>query len=479
MQINAAKRKMLKRINYFIATTALAVSACAPHTAIETAKPAIDIPAHYSGNYAQDIAHLEAEDIPEALQAPWWESFERPVLTSLVIEGLYNNQDVKQAHAILKQARAFAKRTGADRLPQIDSEGDIRKNWQDGNEQDTASNIGAALSWEIDIFDRVGSSLRADQYIAQARAEDIQALKLSLSAEIARTYFNIVAAHQSLQLLRQQSQLDQDLLDLLELRLKNGIGTNVDVLRQKARLADSEKLIPLAEADLAVFENRLDVLLGQIPDNEARVPADDSLHFDEGLPPVGVPAGLLLNRPDLRSMAARLFAADSDIAAAMADRFPQITLDASYAYSDVAAFSGPVALLAGAFVQPLLDWGKRKAEVERNEAVYEEKLAGFTQAFLEAVADVENTLISEDKQRSFLERLENQRRILQETADASQDRYKEGVDDYLPVIDALKELRQVERDEITEKLELVNIRINLFRALGGPLHQDISEHPND
>ena len=456
----------------FLKTNILAISvavlaACTPHTFLESAKPSTPIPQNFPG--------LSDQNVPSELQRPWWENFERETLDALIDEALANNQSVAQAIASLNQARALTRETSADRLPQIDGEGDLARRWRGSEKQDITRALGAALSWEIDLFDRIGAAAKADRFEALARAEDVEAVKLSLSADVANAYFGAAASHRGLALLKEQLYLDRKLKNLLELRLKNGVGTSVDVLRQEARVADSQTLIPLVEAELAVFENRLDVLLGQVPDGEFRVPEKESLNFAKNLPPVGVPASLLLNRPDLRVMQAELFAADADIAAAIAERLPQVTLDASYGYSDTAAFSGPLSMIMGAFVQPLLDWGKRKAAVERNKALYEEKLAEFTQSYLEAFEDVENALVREDKQREFLKRLRKQRVTLQKTVDVSEDRYTEGVDDYLPVIDALQELRQVQRDEITEQLELVNIRINLHRALGGPIK--ISENP--
>ena len=98
--------------------------------------------------------------------------------------------------------------------------------------------------------------------------------------------------------------------------------------------------------------------------------------------------------------------ADAQIGQAIAERLPQVTLDGSFLYEDGLLPSGVVASLLGTFIQPLIDWGARKAEVERNRALYVEGLARFTQSYLEAIEDVENALYQERKQREFLRRLE-------------------------------------------------------------------------
>ena len=182
-----------------------------------------------------------------------------------------------------------------------------------------------------------------------------------------------------------------------------------------------------------------------------------------------------MHRPDLRAQLRVLQAADADIRAAIADRLPRIMLDGSYLYSDAASYTGPLGTIVGNFVQPLLDWGKRRAAVTENKAIYEEELARFTQTYLEAVRDVENALYQERRQREYLARLEERRDILEETVSETDARYKQGIDDYLPVINALQELREVERRLITEQRALVDYRIDLYRAVGGNIDaQDVT-----
>jgi len=148
---------------------------------------------------------------------------------------------------------------------------------------------------------------------------------------------------------------------------------------------------------------------------------------------------------------------------------PQVTLDGSFLYEEGVDPSGVVARLFGSFVQPLLDWGARKAEVERNKALYVERLALFTQKFLEAVEDVENSLYLERQQREFLRRLDRRQRLLKDTVEETTERYSNGLTDYLPVLDAVKELQRLERVIVQQERALLSFRIQLHRALGGSL----------
>ena len=408
-----------------------------------------------------------AEEAEIVTAGPWWKNFNDPHLDSMITQSYKDNLNVVQAIARVKQARALTRQARSDLFPKIDAQGNIGKEWEGSDAQPSSGSIGGALSWEVDLFGRIQSDATARDYESRARAEDVNAALLSLSGDVAVAYYGAIAAHKQKELLQQQIQTDKELLSLIDLRVKSGIGTNIDQLQQQSTVAETESLIPLTEAQIRVFENRLDVLLGQVPDAQDRTDNANRLSVPDVLPSTGVPLDLLENRPDLRSLKNELVAADADIAQAIADRLPQITLTGSYLYSDTASYSGPLGVLLGSFVQPLLDWGERRAEVKRNKAIYEERLAAYTQAFLEAVEEVENALYQENKQREYIKRLQSRERILEETVGEARARYDEGLDDYTPVLNALQELRAVERNLTIERYQLIQYRIQIYRALGG------------
>jgi NodT family efflux transporter outer membrane factor (OMF) lipoprotein len=442
-----------------MAFMSLTLFGCSVHSVTYDKKPQIEVPDSFS----------EQKEKAKINQNVWWSEFQRPLLDDLISQSLSGNFEIMQALSRLQQARAIIPQTRSSLFPNVDVTGNADREWEGSEGQRGTAEIGGSLKWEIDIFNRISNAVRADRLEAKARLADVEALKLSLSADVANAYFGAVAAQGTLSLLNQQVQTDRELLDLLSLRFEEGVGTNVEVLQQESRVADSESLIPTAKADVRVFENRLDVLLGMVPDAQNRISNTETLDFTRTLPATGVPADLLINRPDLKSALAELVAADADIGVAIADRLPRIMLDGSYLFSDTASFTGPISSIMGSFVQPLLDWGSRKAEVERNKEIYKERLAAFTQQYLEAVEDVENTLYQENQQRDFIRRLEDRKTILQHTVDETEARYTQGIDDYLPVLNALQELRQVERDLIRERLNLVNFRIALHLAIGGTI----------
>lgn len=459
--LSKGKGNNLKKLAFFwgLGASAFLLSSCGVHSVNHDPQALASSPAQFS----------VAGDEHAALPGRWYDSFHDARLQDLIAVALENNYDVKQALARLKQADALARQAQSVRLPAINLEASSAKDWIDGDAQQGYSRAGGALSWELDVFNRLGAAAESARFERAAFAEDIEAVRLSLSAAVAEAYYGAIAQHIRIGLLQDQSGTDNRLLKLLQQRFDEGVGTNLDVLQQRSQVALNQSLIPPAEAALRVQENRLDVLTGNAPDALDRTGPEDRFAEIGILPPLGVPSDLLLNRPDLRAIRNRLIAADADIGAAMADRLPRITLTGTYLYADGPAAAGPAAGLLAGLVQPLLDWGRRKAEVERNKAVYEEGLAAFTQAYLEAIESVENALYQENRQREYVRRLEERRRILDQSLTASQDIYKQGLSDYLPVLDAVQSLRAVERDLVTERLNLILFRIRLFRALGAPI----------
>jgi len=414
-----------------------------------------------------------AYSIPSPSSKPdnqnWWASFKDAKLDELIDEALNRNFDVMRGLARLDQADALTRQARASRLPQVDFEASMLRDWADGETRNRLDRIGGALAWEVDVFNRLGSAEMARQSERAARAEDLETIRLSLSAEVTAAYFDAVGQRTQLLLLKQQIEVDRELLELTELRFEAGLTASVDVLQQSSVLAETQSLVPPTEALLRVAENRLDVLMGQAPDAVDRVDDSDRFASIEDLPFMGVPSDLLLNRPDLRALRNELIAADAEIGQAIADRLPRITLDGSVFYGSGSDFTGPAGTLLGSIIQPLLDWGARKAEVERSRALYVERLAVFSQAYLQAIEDVENALYKERKQREFLDRLERRRRFLERTVEETRDRYTNGLTDFLPVLDALKELQRIERTIVTQQRELLAFHIQLQRALGGQL----------
>lgn len=438
-------------------------TACSLHKIDENPQKKLVIPNGYS--FSQEA--LGDRDISTF----WHEAFLDKKLSSLISYAYENNFDVNQSIARIKAARATSKISDAAQNPELSFESQNTKQFMDKGTLNIIKN-GLALSWEIDLFNKLENMAKLDTLEFQAQKEDLEALKLSLGSEIAASYFGAISSYQTLDLLKKQVELNEHYLELVKLRFEQGVATNLEILQQKGQLAQSKSLIPSTLANIRTYENRLDVLLGEVPDSKPRVKTDLSI-LDVIVPSnIGIPSDLLLFRPDLRAQLKRLIAADADIAVAVAQRLPSLTLGAGGYYSSNYNYSEPVLSFSASFLQPLLDWGARKAEVERNKALYEEQLALFSGLYIKAIEEVENAFYNEQQQKDYIERLKHRRDILQRTVKEAELQYLQGVSDYMPVLNALVSLHTLERSLIEAKYELILFRIALHRSLGSKVNID-------
>ncbi|GMV95067.1 MAG: hypothetical protein AMXMBFR82_48450 [Candidatus Hydrogenedentota bacterium] len=340
------------------------------------------------------------------------------------------------------------------------------KGWVEDYETEFTS--GLSLSWEADVWGRLRSAARAQAEEYAAAIEDYEALRLILTSQVAEAYYLAVEQRLQYELLLEQRESAETLLELIELRFLQGSASVVDVLQQKGQLAEIDAEVPIVHSELRIFENRLDVLLGVAPDGADRTPeAEPILPRETALPSVGVPVTLLQNRPDLRALRRRVVAADYRIASAIAERLPRLTLTGALEYGDTSLASTLTATGAAGLFQPLLDWGLRKAAVDEARSGFREALLEYTYGYLLAIEEVESALWREARQRDLIEALAAREAILLQTLNETRVRYGLGVTDYLPVLTAIQELQDVQRELLTERRALVSLRIEINRAIGG------------
>lgn len=440
------------------------MAGCARHAVDLEPEPVFELPQAYTVETEQD----------GVVTTPWWAAFENPVLTDLIETALQDNLELAAGLSRIDRARALVRQARAVRLPQVSLDAAAQRQWTqiergDGNDgAQGAVSGGALLGWEVDLWGRLRSEQAARTEELNALLYDYEALRLSLSALVAEVYFELVEQNLRQDLLEYQRELAQRFLDLLELRFAQGNASAVDLLQQRDRVAEIESQMPEVAARTVELENRLDVLLGGAPDGEHRVADPETLPVAWSTGSVGIPAALLVARPDLKALQRAVVAQDYTVAAAIANRLPRVTLDGSLLYQDAAGGAALTGTGLAGLVQPLLDWGLRKAEVEAARATFRESLLAFSQSYLTAIEEVETILWREVQQRRLIEALEHRESILARTVEETRVRYSLGVTDYLPVLTALQNQQEVQRQILDERLALVLLRVRLYRAIGAP-----------
>ncbi|MBL7016824.1 MAG: efflux transporter outer membrane subunit [Kiritimatiellales bacterium] len=406
----------------------------------------------------------------------WWLTFQSAELNGLIEESLTKSPTIHQAWARLAQAEAVAKKAGASLWPSLisDASGSTRQNMTTRASTESYS-LGLTASYELDLWGRVKSGKAAAAMDRDASREQLNTAAITLASQTALSWSGLVSQQLQTDLIRQQLESNKTSLELVELRFRKSQATALDVYQQRQTVANTEARLPLAELREELLRNQLAALLGR-NDFQSLEVLDENLPSIGSLPSIGIPADVLANRPDVRRAGLLLRSADWSVSAARADRLPSIRLTASGEYSNARfsdLFDSWYANLIGSVTGPLFEGGRRKAEVERTRAVVTERLAAYRETVLNAMKEVEDALVSEQKQRDYIEALDRNLELSRSSYDEALNRYRNGLSEYLPVLVELVSLQAVERDRIAAQYDLLQYRINLYRALGGSWPADL------
>lgn len=417
--------------------------------------------------------------LPEAFSASgepepprrWWRRFDDPRLEQLVGQALAANLSLRGAWQRLEEARALAEARGAERFPTLDATAEVTGHSGGAGGADNRQ-LGLTAAYEVDLWGRLQAAAEAEALRARASRADYRAAALSLAAEVARTWYRLVAARHRHALLDEQLATNRKALELIEARFGTGQVRSADILRQRQLIESVREQRAQTRARMATLENQLAVLLGRPP--QQGVPAarakDAGLPALPPLPDTGLPAELVERRPDVRAAFRRLKAADREVAAAVSSQYPRLDLTASLVTTSQGAatlYEDWARSFTGALVAPLVDAGRRDAQMDRAEATRRRRLMEFGQAVLTAFRDVEDALVQERQQRSRIRHLREQVRLSTRAHERLRQQYFNGLGSYLDVLTALAETQALRRELLTATRERLEYRIGLYRALAG------------
>ena len=450
---------MLKKLLYIAIVSGLiyaVITGCAPQTSTVTVP--LDTTEVFSTSGDQ-----EAPD-------RWWNAFGDPELNTLVDSALESNFNLITAWQRLREAKAVVDRASSGLFPQLEASVRGESNrLQTQFQESQILQLGISSQYEIDLWGRINSNLEAQRYRADASLADYRTAALSLSAEVARTWFSLMEAHGQLRLVNQQIETNEKVLKLLQTRFGTGQIRSADILRQRQLLESTREQRISVESRIQLLEHRLSVLLGRPPQKSMNY-TRDSLPELPPLPETGIPSELVRRRPDIRSAYRLLQAADREVASAISNQFPRISLSASLSTADLNGgnlFEDWGRSLAGNVIAPLFYGGQLSAEVDRNQAVKKQRLYQYGQSILTAFREVEDALAQEKKQREKIQSIRNQLEIARQAYEQLRIEYFNGMGNYLDVLTALDEEQQLQRDLLTAKMVLLEYRIALYRSLAG------------
>lgn len=452
------------------AVFALSLSACAvgpDYRAPDTA------PAVFQN--AQGPAFVTAN--PEA---DWWRQFEDPTLDALVRKALASNLDVRIALARVSEARALFTDSRLDQLPRVQvAGGSVQSKQQqpafsDQRMENETYNLGFDAAWELDLFGRVRRGVeaaRADVGVARADLRDAQ---VTITAEVARNYFELRGAQTRLDVARRNLETQRETVRITQARFDVGGADPIDIESARARMKATEAMIP----DLIAAERRaayrLAVLAGERPgalDDMLTARPIRTAPFAKALP-IGEAGDLLRRRPDVQAAERRLAAQTARVGVATADLFPRVRVTGFVGFlsgdlSSLGESASNAWSVAPTVTWPGLDMGGARARLRAQEARGDASLAAYDQTVLQALEDVENALVRYSQRQDQLRSLTDQAAASRRAAELARVRYKEGVLDFLVLLDSERTLLAAE-DAVAIAETGVNTDVAaVYKALGG------------
>ncbi|MYN40436.1 efflux transporter outer membrane subunit [Duganella sp. FT109W] len=455
---------------------ALLLAGCASAPVYE--KPGIDLPAAWQS----DEPFQAAAPDDGALKGNWWEIFGDAQLNLLVQQSLARNQSLAAAAARLAQARSQVTVSSAGLFPQASLQAGAARqktsanrpqNAYDVANQSTVQNnyqLGFAVSYEADLFGRVGSNVSSAQASAQQAAADFENARLVLVAELAADYFNLRELDSEIAVLSESLLLQRKAYDFIQARHQLGAATGLDLAQQQSLLDASRTQLELLNQQRAQYEHALATLTGVAAPSFKLTPA--SMALTPPPLPVGLPAQVLQRRPDVAAAERAVAAANANIGVARAAYFPSINLQANGGWDSnqmSRLIEAPSLLwsLGAALTQTLFDAGRTDATVAIAKAGYSGAVANYRQSVLTAMQEVEDGMTGlatlRRAQLSADASVAGSRRVLE----LANDRYAGGVETYFDVIAAQQTLLANQRIAVQLRGKQMVNAVYLIKALGG------------
>lgn len=416
---------------------------------------------------------------------PWKSYYKDPMLVGLIEKALVKNNEVLIAMKSMEQLDLTYKQAKLSLLPTLDFDAGASRSYQSKNSlngslsaqftskdylDDYSANL--RLSWEADIWGKAAMQKRDAKAGYFAQKENLSALKTRIIVQVAQSYYNLLGLDEQLKIAQKNIDLSNSTLSMMQMQYNSGLISSLALYQTEAQKKTAELLVPLAEANIAVQENALQILCGEYPDSITRSGNLDVAELNVVLPS-GVPASLLSRRPDVKAAEYAVMSANAKTGLAKATMYPTLSLSPSiginsFEFDTWFNFPGSVTkTIAANLVQPIFK--KRQLRTAYEIAVLEQEKAvvQFKQSFITAVGEVSDAmskLKNADKRMELA--TEKSVSLDKATTDANL-LYKSGMATYLEVIVAQNSALQNDLDVVAIKLEKLNAAINLYRALGG------------
>ena len=416
---------------------------------------------------------MTASPTSAAVPGDWWQRFNDPQLTALVMQTLSANTDIGAAQAALRQARALRDVSAAGLGPSLNATGSAQRSKSGGNASNSFK-AGFDASWEPDVFGGQRSALRATEADASAAATSLANVQVSLAAEAAVNYIELRGLQTRLLIARSSLTSQRETLQITRWRAQAGLVSSLDVEQAISASEQTSAQIPALQTSLAQSISSLAVLTGQAPGAlQATLDASPAQAVPQpaGDLALAFPADTLRQRPDVRSAEQRVSAALARVAQADAARYPSFSLSGSLGLQALTLGGLGSASLASALLggvsASLFDGGAAKAQLRAQQAALESARISYQATVLTALKDVEDALIALRNDRERLARLQAAANAAANAERLARQRYASGLIDFSAVLDTQRSLLSTQDSVASTGASLSADHVRLYKALGG------------
>lgn len=404
---------------------------------------------------------------------PWEQLYTDTTLQGLIRKTLTYNKDMLIAAARIKEMAAMKRIDYANLFPQVGvkvyAEKEAENYGGDHYKQSNEFDLKGIATWELDLWGKLRWA--KDKSIADfvGSIENQSALKMSLIAQVAQSYFELVALDNELAIVKKTVNARQESLHLVRLRYEGGLIPEIPFRQAQVELARTATLVPDLERKITLKENEISFLTGEYPHRIKRSVLPEEVMLPGSLP-VGLPSSLLERRPDVRKAEQDLIAANAAVGIAFTSLFPSISLTASFGGESAELhdlLKSPHHLLSANLLQPIFAMGKNRAMLKAKKAAYEQATYAYEKTVLNAFKDAYNAISEFSKTKEIYEtrlRLEQSSKI---ALDLAQLQYLNGYIGYIDLLDAQRGYLDAQialNNAIRDKQLTV---VNLYKALGG------------
>jgi NodT family efflux transporter outer membrane factor (OMF) lipoprotein len=418
-----------------------------------------------------------SQAISDTLSERWWQVFNDPKLSALTQRALTDNLDLKLASSRLEQSRAVRQAVTADRYPTTaatggyarkrnSGEGLMDPSGHNGNSAFNLWDAGFSASWELDFWGRVRRETEAADATLEVAENDRRGVLLSVLAETAQDYIQLRGVQNTRAVTEQNLDVARHSLKLSQLRLADGVATDLDVAEAAAQVAAIEARLPALEQRQTQLINALSLLMGEPPQALAAELSTDA-------PVPQTPRQVAIERrPDIREAEARLHAATASIGVAKGDFYPRITLSGNVGsqalqLSDFGSWGSRAFGIGPQFSLPLFDGGRLRGVLNLREAQQQEAAIAYQQTVLRAWHEIDDQLSAYNAsqlRRDSLAEAVRQNQIALQTA---QQQYVQGVVDFVNVLTVQGALLATQEQWVESSTGVSLAMVGLYKALGG------------